>query len=120
MGLFSFADSYLPGYHFVTLFTETCIVFFTILSFTPSLPLYYINYLQGSGTVFYVSYIHSRTLYVVPNGKSLKRQFHQYQILKIDLQGYRNKAMISLKHIRKMLSKATLYYSETANPIQKR
>ena len=42
----------------------------------------YIIIMGGSGIAFYVSYIHYKAMYVNNNGKSLKRRFQQYQILK--------------------------------------
>ena len=46
-----------------TLFPVTCIVFLIILRQKDV--LYNLNYIQGSGIVFCVSYIHSRTMYAV-------------------------------------------------------
>ena len=62
----------LPCYqHLVALFPETHISFFVILRKTtlqvvPPSPQYFWNYIQGSENGLYVSYILSRTMYVVP------------------------------------------------------
>ena len=51
-------------------------------------PQYYVNYKQGSGIAFYVSYKHFRTIYVVPMER-----------LKIDLQHFSNTATLWYQYI---------------------
>ena len=57
-------------------------------SFTP---MWFWNYIQCSGTAFYMSYIHPRTMYVVPMEKAWKDDSnHKYS--QVDSKGFINKA----------------------------
>ena len=54
--------------HIIAIFPDTCIVFIVILRKTTLkfTPYFFLSYISVSGIVFYVSYIHSRTMYLVP------------------------------------------------------
>ena len=97
--------------YFVALFPETRFVLFFILRKTTlkCFPLYHLNYKRGAEITFYVSYIHSRTIYGVP----IERAWHdnsnhtKYSISpKIDLRVFRNNVKNQCVSMRTIFPKA--------------
>ena len=66
----------------ISLFPETCIVSFWEKQLWSFNFLYFFNSIQSSGIAFYVIYVHSRTMYVVPMERGWKDKSDHTKYLK--------------------------------------